>query len=627
MAVAVFVLVAPQGLSKTVRVDPETPFFAEPDVTSQLVGLADSLADLPSLETRRVYVDCSAVAERSWHPLMMASDFHRVDLGGGEAWFSEDFLFDQGRHLAVPRSLPKPAMGYALAALVAVLTTSVLAVWRSTRNAPQSGPSAYHLLGILLLVRLVLLAGTVYLAGSVIVQPSDEHGYFQIARDIASGTFSREWRYTLGLPLFYVPLVVLTQAHSYFDILGAASVVGGFVLGPLCLLLTFLVARRLVGSDRPALVLVALLAVLPFVYFPAEYHAADGGAGIYKALFGMLHCNPASYRLYYVYLWTGYNGMSDTLSTLLVLCVIWLLLDSRAGERRWWIPALAALLALACLVRVANVLLAPLFAYLAIFGLRERGRHRREYVLGCVASLLAFLVVFSPQLLVNALSFGSPLRFPYVLHGNRASVGFTIADFASGTRFLVGTNYAYVALGVAGLLSVRSMHLRRVLAFWSLPLFLFYAGYPVVGASPIRFTLPVYGAFLLAAIQGTLDAGLTRRELVGVGLCAGVSLVFVCPVARFAPPFPLGLDAWAWGKSVAVGLNVLLPLLTGAGLWRFSCRWRCGTVMATFAALYFLGGVYVLMLLGVAVTGWAMASSAGEVLRGCCRAHLGGCAR
>ncbi|MBT3378021.1 MAG: hypothetical protein HN742_00310 [Lentisphaerae bacterium] len=603
---------APLARAKTVRVDPETPFFREPNVTGDVVAVAESLTSVASLESRRVYVECSAVAGRSWHPLMMASEFHRVDLDGQDAWFSEDFLFDPGRRLAVPRSLSNPEMGYVLAALLATLTGSVLAGWWSARRRSGVVFSAHHLLGVLILLRMVLLAGAIYLSGSVIVRPSDEHGYFQIARDLASGVFAANWRYTLGLPLFYLPLVVGTQAQTYFDILWPASVLGGFVLGPLALGLAFSVARRLGGSDRLALVVVGLLAVLPFVYFPVEFHSISGDGGVFKAIFGPLHCNPASYRLYYVYLWAGYNGMSDMLSTVLVLAVIRLLLDARAGAQRRWIATAAGLFGLACLVRVANVFLAPLFAYLAFSVVRTLRPPLREYALRGGGAAFTFLVVFFPQFLVNTLSFGSPFRFPYVLHDNRASVGFSLSDFVSGTSFLVGTNYGYVALGVAGLLSVRCSHLRRVLSLWGLPLVLFYAGYPVVGASPVRFTLPVYAAFLIAASKGVLDIDLTRRQLGWVSVWIGAACVLTCPIARSVPPFPLGLEASEWGTSLALGLSIALPLLSAVGLcWSVRRRggwWR----LAVFGVLYYAGSPHVLMVVAGALVCWAVASSVTE---------------
>ena len=136
-----------------------------------------------------------------------------------------------------------------------------------------------------------------------------------------------------------------------------------------------------------------LLAFLPFCYFPAEFFAHDGPVReVFKSIFAMPNMNVASYRLYYMFFNTGYNGMSDTPSMFLIFLCIYLAISRPFGRRI--LIVVSFLFGMACLVRINNIFFSPLIAYMFWCGFREKFSSRRDLATYALTALAVLIILF-----------------------------------------------------------------------------------------------------------------------------------------------------------------------------------------------------------------------------------------
>lgn len=296
--------------------------------------------------------------------------------------------------------------------------------------------------------------------------PTDEHGHFKMARDILSGTFADHWLFTVGNALWQMPFMVAVKAETYLDICRPLSLFNALVTAPAALVLLWLIVERISPSR------------------------------VFKCVFAVPPINPGSAWLYDMINAIGYNGQSDMPSTAVALLCIFLGLRLRAGL--WQFALVSALFGFDCLLRISNIFLVPLIAAILCWRLLdERAAWRR--VLGLLAvGAAVFLVVFAVQFAANIVQFSNPLTFPYVLHQDDSAKGFVLSLVPRGVEFLIGCNYPYVCLAAAALPFAAVGRQRGIVCLWGIPLLLFFCGYPVVSAAPIRFILTCYPAFLAA---------------------------------------------------------------------------------------------------------------------------------
>lgn len=322
--------------------------------------------------------------------------------------------------------------------------------------------------------------------------PIDETHYFNAALDISQGRFTgMQWRYTIGLPLMYVPFILLTGAKEYYDLEVPYVLFNAWVWGPLCLLLLYAILRKLVKSDTKAFCAAVLFQLMAVFYQYQDQWAEkmeDWGQNIYKSFFAFPTLD-FSYNLYTKYTILHFNALSDTLSTLTVLGCIALLLYGRNGWRK--LVTVSLLFGYACLVRVNNIFFVPLIAFLLFWNFREQLRNRCFLCRFVLTGAACYLAVFSLQLLINRLQFGDFLRFPYYLHPAEVYAGFLWRVFPYGMEFILSVKFAYFALGLTGLCLMRDRLTRTVFGLWIFPLLFFFAGYPQIGNNVSRFLLSV----------------------------------------------------------------------------------------------------------------------------------------
>lgn len=595
------------SLAEDIVVPPDTPFFPSPDVTSKPLFVTNDMTRVETFEKRRFFLEKNPSVKREWHPLMVYTDFHRARLGPDQdAWVSEDLQYDSATNTVVPRPVPQPSQRLPVFATLIVLLAALYYCFRAGHfNALfKSGgilaaKRVVPLLVCVMAARYALLFLTLFLAGNVMVHPTDELGYFQIAKDLLSLDVSGPWNYTVGLAPFYHPFIVCLDAKSFLDIAIPFSYINSLVIAPSCLVLIFLIIQTLTQSSFKAFIVTTLTSLAPFIYFPVELHFPTGGAPMFKSLFAIPDLTCVSYRLYYLFFGVGHDGMSDYPSTLCALLALFLAL--RMKSHRWMIAVVSALFGFACLIRINNIFFSPLIAY--VFWTRMKPELTSVPVLIRRIALASgiFLLFFSPQLIINVLHFQSPFTFPYALHPDGSSQGFLPSVFfSSGSNFLIGCNYMFLALAATGLFFFRKNgRERNVLVFWAFPTILFFCGYPVIGASPIRFILTTYGALwaLLVCADFWDEGRPLRRKLSCVGIIAA-NVILVSPCHRFSPPFPFELEFHDNGKIWVAIVSIAVPILSviWAALALRDDR-RALVFIIAFLALFHAGSPHLILVI------------------------------
>lgn len=361
-------------------------------------------------------------------------------------------------------------------------------------------------------LRNILVIWIVQLGGNLYLLSSDEPDFFAAASGILSGDWTGPWNRTLGLPLLYLPFLLLTGADSVFGILPAFSMFNALFFGGAAVFLLYWFVERLLGSPRRALACALIYAVLPFFLFHSE------SDGVFRA-FAALPDPAWSFGYYKSLTWAGFNAMSDTPSTALLFLSAVLLLRGRWG----WCAAAwtGGVFALACLVRINNIFFAPFLAW--IFWSRAPvKRNWRVFLAPIVAGSAVFLAILLPQLAVNAVQLGSPFTTPFILH-DRAAEGFRFDQLAGNIPALFGSNLPWFAAGLFGLAALRDRGIRVALGWWILPTLLFFCGYVFTAEHTTRFLLPLYGA-LIAAAAGALSGQGRRRWREAALLVAATAL-------------------------------------------------------------------------------------------------------
>ncbi len=559
----------------------------------------------------------------SRHPLARRCETWRVTLPGGATGFVSPSLTVQDGAVVFAGQPPPVAVriaGWLAAAGLAVLAGSFL-----SRREWSALAADWRLAGCAVLVRVLLLAWVVAGAQNLLCSAADEPGYFQVGYDLLHGDFSHQWTYPVGHGvLFYLPLIALTGAQEFNDISFLSSFVSGFLIAPGTLLTVFFVLRHLGMGRRTAGAAVLMWAVLPFFY----HHCPDWSNRIFSALWGMPKTGMGFFH-YMTLIGTGYTGMSDPLSTALVMLAILAALLPGSLPRKIWLTA--GIFGIASLVRLNNIFMAPLLAFLILRQARQPGaawwgfRPAAGYLL---TGMAIYLGVVSIQLAVNRWQFGSLWTFPYVLHavdlapGDRPVDGFTMHTLLKGInlRYLLESNFAVMLAGLTALLLLPGRYQRTALALWALPMILFFGGYSHTFCDPVRFIAVAFPALLAGVAVFMAENGAGQRGTLPVTVAAVWLLLIGVPARCGGLPLPhWGIVQLMPGAALAE-IGPLLPPLAIAG-WSLHRR-RGGLLAAVWIVLLCLGMLWadgtVLYLLAGALLLRALMDAGREIARPGC---------
>ena len=393
---------------------------------------------------------------------------------------------------------------------------------------PEERKNAWIYIGVVIAVRAALLSYVLCMAGAIVCNPADEPGYFAVGYDLLQGKCVGPWTYPVGHGvLMMMPWIIFTGAENYFDIAVGISWFSGFVLGSAALLLAFRLLLALKISDKTAFAAVLAWAVLPFFV----HHIPDWGTLTFFSMIDLPAITPC-FRFYMQLIGSGFNGMSDMFSTVLVFGV--LLLAMRMPVKTCFLILIAGLFGTVCLVRLNNIFFAPVLALILVERFMPRLKTRLNLAMFLLTGGASFMAAVGIQLAVNYFQFGDAWTFPYSLHaldraaGDRPADGFTFATLLKGSnlRYLLESNLGVMSCAIAGMILMKDRRLRAVLGLWALPVILFFCGYSHTFCDAVRFILSAYIPLLTAAVWVPVNVWQNKEWRTG-GIYLALALILI----------------------------------------------------------------------------------------------------
>lgn len=386
---------------------------------------------------------------------------------------------------------------------------------------------------------------TIGASGNIVQGQADDFAYFQIAKDIASGNFTGKWSYTVGLPLFYLPFQFILKARTLQEFYPPFLLFNCFIVTPFALCMAYRIIRKL-SAAIPALSAMLLWLAMTFLYHHRYFWVGSQdlyAQYVYKS-FPALPEFSFSYSLYELYTFYGYNCVSDTISTALVFACLAFILSMKASQ--WNLALFSALFGLACLVRVNNILFAPLMLLALYLRYAEQLCRFRQWLRFLLTGALPFLAVFSIQLAVDWIQFGNPFTLPYVLHGEATQKGFSFSMVPYGIKLLCNSNHAWFVTGTLALFFISSRRTRALLGWWIYPPVFFFFGYPMVFNNATRFILPVFAGLAAAVVLTDLWKHNSRSMNIRIVMVLLLSVFLTAPVSspRLAHLLPWNLQKY-----------------------------------------------------------------------------------
>ena len=456
-----------------------------------------------------------------------------------------------------------------------------------------------NILAILGISCLSLVLILIY-SDNIITSASDDPGYFKSAFDILHFNFKGPWSYTIGLGLWYMPFIIYLKASAFYDIALQFAAFCGFILMPSTMILIYFIIKKITFSRRKALFSVLFLALFPFFY----HYIQDWNAHCFKSFFAFppeLFHN----RFYNMILIRGYNCMSDVPSNFLLMLSVMLVLYLPAKIR--FVALISFIYAFACLVRINNILFAPLIAWLFWIRFTEKTIDIKYLVQATVIAMFTFFITFLPQLIVNHIQFGSFSIFPYILHKNDAAKGFSWEMLNTGISFMGGANFAIWAAGLSGMLFIKDRKLRNTLVLWGIPVILFFFGYPCISTDARRFILSSFGAMFAAFVCVEIWGEMNLKQRIASFIILGLGLLFVTPSGyAYTGHLPFDLQDYKWGAKFIAVMSILIPIATVMLAWYLRNQKRAMFFIICFGVLYYAGSSYLLAIVMTLILIWAV---------------------
>lgn len=562
-----------------------TPLFAGPEMSQSqhIPAILSSDVKVPVLDTQNY--------RSTKHPLVRKFVIYQVQMPDGKTFWTSDRIRytvnESGRGEYV--FLPYTPLLYGAAACFAVFAA---ATYLSIKYRNQKSIAAQWLgpLTAIICLHGAMLLMLLYTSGVTAFAPADEYWYFKIARNILDGDFAGPWRFTVGLPLFYLPFVAAAKAKEFYDIELGFSIFNAFAVMPVYLTLLFMIFKKLASHLHA---LTALLLLLGFMFFYQYDDCMYQGVFTFKSCFFTIDSD-WNYYLHSKFLLFGYHAGSENLGNAVITAAAVLLLYF-PGKLR--ILAIAsALFGLSCLIRVNNIFMAPLIGWLIFDGFRQIPVTRSAVIRVLTVGALAFCGVFSLQWLINFHHFGSIFTFPYVLHDPNVYKGFIAKDFPWGFNYLATIMYGYLVPGLLAMFWIRDRSKQLFFIFWVIPLFFFFCGYPVVAAGSTRFVMIVYPGLIGALVLADFWRGDTVKDNAILLFILGLPLLLTAPSNyRTDLILPWGLQLCEGGATLAMYLCCAVLAITLIQIWQLR-RDKCKFYFAlAFAAVFFSGYTWTLL--------------------------------
>ena len=449
-------------------------------------------------------------------------------------------------------------------------------------------------------------------SGNIIQGQVDDFAYFQVAKDIASGNFSNQWSYTVGLPLFYLPFQLFLKAETLQEFYPPFLLFNCFIAAPFALCMAYHAVKKL-SSAVPAFCSILVWFVMTLLYHHRYFWIENQelyADYVYKS-FPALPETSFSYSLYELYTFYGYNCVSDTINMALLFACLAFVLSLKPSLRN--LAFFSALYALACLVRVNNLVLAPLMLLVLYLRYAAQLREIRFRIIFPMTGALVFLAVFSIQFAVDWIQFGNPFTLPYILHGEATYKGFSFGMIPYGIKLLCNSNHAWFVTGSLALFFISSRTVRTLLAWWIYPLIFFFFGYPMVFNNATRFILPVFAAFAAAFVLMDFWKRCPRSVNLRIAAILLPSIFLTAPVSspRLAHLLPWNLQKYGisaqcmqYVQCAVLIFSILIFLSFFYDLWKsrqdripFSARLMPMIFLAAFIVFFYWANPYLTVIL------------------------------
>ncbi len=495
-----------------------TPLFAKPSLDEQPIGFFNVET---SINARQQFFFRKKRAS-----LYKDIIFFQININGQNAWVCPDIVIkDVGKRKFITF---KPNYSYLYGAfflwgiVLLLLLYYYFRVYKKNYYQIAVKNRLYLLTGIILMAHFGRLLLLLYSANGELRYPLDEMSFFKPAQDLLAWDFSEKWDMTMGMPLVYIPFLLATNANNVFDIVEPFSIFSGMILMPLSLICIFFIVKKLSASEHKAFWAVFIWIMLTMVYCIAESPKQI-------SFFSPLGIQLSHYiRTCYGFIQTGYNSMSGNVSMCTLLIALTCSLYMKSNLRKYII--VGAIFGFSCLTRVNNIFFAPFIAWVFWYTDKIRYEDWKFLLKATVSAIGAFIAVFSIQLIVNHIQFGSIFTFPYVLHPTEVYKGFDIKNIPARINYYFNLHYFYFAIGIAGLATIKDRVLRNSLILWITPLMIFFCGYIVIG-QPYRFVLPIFAG--LTAAFACSDAWKSDKILYRGMLIVTISLL-AFPILPFS---------------------------------------------------------------------------------------------
>jgi len=215
----------------------------------------------------------------------------------------------------------------------------------------------------------------------------DEVHYFQLAQSLAKFSPAPNVA-NLGYPLFLAPIVYFTGAAGPENIAKIVFIIQAFLFFSLAVVLVGLVSFEVFKNRKLAFAAAFLFTIYPYLLF-----------GILKLAYF-----PRVIPVFHYQMWIVIGA--DYLSALLLYFGFYIFIKkyNSGGLNLFFASAAGAIIAVAALVRIANILYLPLIFLILIWF-----KKYRESIGFGIASFLVYL----PQWIYNFYFFGSPLTYGY----------------------------------------------------------------------------------------------------------------------------------------------------------------------------------------------------------------------
>ncbi len=593
----------------TVVLEPGTPLFHSQDM--------EKYAHIPIIVQERTTVE---VLEEDLyryvrHPLIRQFKIYKIKMpDNAEFWYSPAIKAVKDSRSKISYRYVSP-VNYTLLSLIA-LGGFILALFRYFQKRRKSENIGFITVIAILLLHFAALFAIKQIAGATIFYPSDEIGYFEAAYGLAHWDLSGPWRYTIGLSLFYLPFIKISNATTFQDIEGIFTGFNSYLVVPGCLVLVWLLLLKL--SRRPTACLLSMILIEFFAFFHQYRDFFYQNIYVCKSFFGIVPSD-WHYFLHSKFLIYGIHAGSENLAALTMLGAALISLSS--SRKLYFVFAMSALFGLACMIRLNNIFFAPLLVWLLWLNFRHKLCHERFYILKFAGiGILGFFLIFSAQLLVNRLHFGSVFVYPYILHDAAVYKGFIPSCFPGGFDFICKTMWGYLVLGATGMIFIRNRNLRISLILMTVPLILFFAGYPAMGAGSTRFIMCTYYGWVAAAGLCICHSHRKHDWRSLLWICGPVTaaLLLTAPSNYRVPVIqPWGWEQYPWGKSLIAycTLIIIAVSLLGIGYLLYPKRYRSAIFLLLFMTFFYSGMPRLMLLLLLGLSGWTIVEIGKAVIK------------